>query len=320
MIRFVALAALLLAPLARAETPTVRVGLQEGGTVAWEMDVIETHGLDRAAGVDVVATPLAGKSAADIALLGGAVDAVVTDWLWVARQRAEGRDFVFIPYSKAVGALLVPADSPVASLADLKGRTVGVAGGPLDKSWLILQALARQRHGIDLAAETEAVFGAPPLVHQQALAGELDAAINFWHFAAKLEARGFRPVATVAEAAAELGLDPDTPLLGYALPGGFVRANPEAARGLAAASRAAKARLAADDAEWDRLRPMMRAEEDRDFEALKAGFRAGIPAPGPVDAAAAARLYALMAELGGAELVGPSPTLPEGVFLDVPEG
>jgi NitT/TauT family transport system substrate-binding protein len=81
------------------------------------------------------------------------------------------------------------------------------------------------------------------------------------------------------------------------------------------ASRAAKELLAGDEAAWERLRPMMRAETDAQFEALKAGFRAGIPAPGPVDEAAADRMLRLMAELGGEELLGQADALPDGVFV-----
>ena len=35
----------------------------------------------------------------------------------------------------------------------------GVAGGPVDKSWLLLQGLAAKRHGMDLAAEVERAWG-----------------------------------------------------------------------------------------------------------------------------------------------------------------
>ncbi|MBA5764884.1 ABC transporter substrate-binding protein, partial [Vibrio sp. 404] len=81
------------------------------------------------------------------------------------------------------------------------------------------------------------------------------------------------------------------------------------------ASRSAKDLLASDDAEWDRLRDRMNANTDAEFEALKAGFRAGIPAPGPVDEDAANRMLKLMAELGGEELLGAATELPEGVFV-----
>ena len=53
----------------------------------------------------------------------------------------------------------------------------------------------------------------------------------------------------------------------------------------------------------------------RSSHALKAGFRAGIPAPGPVDEQAAGAMLALMAHLGGEELMGKVTTLPEGVFV-----
>jgi NitT/TauT family transport system substrate-binding protein len=312
-------AAALLSGAPASAAPALRVGVIEGGTVSWELDVIKRHGLDAAEGLTIEPVAMAGRQATDVALLGGAVDAIVTDWLWVARQRAAGRDFTFVPYSKSVGGLMVAADSPVRSLADLKGRKIGVAGGPTDKSWLLLRGLTQARHGFDPAEQAEAVFGAPPLIHQQALAGGVDAALNYWNWLAKLEAKGFRTVATAAEAAAELGLDPETPLLGYAIRAEALAANPGAADALLRASRAAKRRLATDDAEWAALRPRMNAADDAEFAALVAGFRAGIPAEAPVDEAAAARLWRFLARTGGPELTGDAAELPPGVF-HVPGG
>ncbi len=298
-----------------AEAPTLRASVLKFGTVNWELDVIKHHGLDTANGFDLDVQGVAGGSAAKVAFQGGETDVIVSDWLWVARQRAAGKDYVFIPYSKAVGSVMVPADSPAQGLADLKGVKVGIAGGPLDKSWLILQAYAAKTAGVDLKAETEQVFGAPPLIFKSALSGEVGAAINFWHFLAKMEAAGMRKLVDVSDAATALGLDPNTPLLGYVVKGEMLRDNPALVDGLAAASRGAKEILAADDAEWDRLRPRMNAKTDAQFAALKAGFRAGIPAPGPVDETAAAKMLALMVELGGSDLMGDATDLPEGTFV-----
>ncbi len=298
-----------------AETPVLRAAVLEFGTVNWELDTIKHNGFDTAAGFDLQVQGVASGSAGKIAFQGDEADVIVTDWLWVARQRAAGKDYVFIPYSRAVGAVMVPGNSAATSLADLKGGKIGIAGGPLDKSWLILQAYAQEKHGMDLAGDTEQVFGAPPLIFKTALQGELDGAINFWHFLAKMGAAGMKPLITVEEAATTLGLDPQTPLLGYVLKGDMLRANPELVQAFAGASRAAKDMLASDDAEWNRLRPRMRAKTDAQFEALKTGFRAGIPAPGPVDEDAAARMLALMAKLGGSDLVGGATDLPEGVFV-----
>ncbi|MCU0911822.1 MAG: ABC transporter substrate-binding protein [Rhodobacteraceae bacterium] len=301
-----------MAQTAAAEELTI--GTIATGTVRWELDTITHYGFDTANGFDLQILELAGNPATQIALAGGEVDAIVSDWLWVALQRAEGKDYVFIPFSTAVGALLVPQDSPIQSLADLSGRRIGIAGGPVDKSWLILRAYARQQTGQDLAAETEQVFGAPPMIYEAGLSGEVDGAINFWHFMAKMKVHGMRELVSVADAASALGLDPDTPLLGYVLRGDFAAENPDLVAALARASREAKALLLTDQTAWDRLRPMMNAEDDAEFAALRDGWRAGVPAEGPVDEANAARVFALMAELGGEELVGKVTALPDGVF------
>jgi len=88
--------------------------------------------------------------------------------------------------------------------------------------------------------------------------------------------------------------------------------------GFAAASQAAKSTLATDDTEWDRLRPLMNAKSDAEFLALRDGFRAGIPQPGPVNEPAAARMLALMANLGGVDLLGEAMMLPDGDFYAPP--
>ena len=311
----VAVACLLAVTAARADLPVLRVAVQVAGTVNWELTTITANGFDTANGFQLEVHDIAVSPAGLVAFQGGAADVVVSDWLWVARQRAAGKDYVFIPYSRAVGALLVPSDSTAQTLADLVGGKIGIAGGPTDKSWLILRAYATQEYGIDLAAGTEQVFGAPPLIFEAALSGDLDGAINFWNFLAKMQVAGMRPLISVSAAAVALGLDPETPLLGYVVKGEMLREHPELVAGLQKASRAAKDLLASDDAAWEALREQMHARDDAEFAALKAGFRAGIPAAGPVDEAAAARMMAVMIKLGGSELLGDVTALPDGVFL-----
>lgn len=299
----------------RAQTPPgIRIGTLENGTVNWEIQTIRGQGLDRANGFSLVPMILAGNPATQVAMQGGEVETIVSDFLWVAQQRARGSDFVFLPYSTAVGGLMVKADSPVQSLADLKGKKIGIAGGPVDKSWLILRAWSRDKLGQDLAETTEQVFGAPPMIQNAAETGEVDAAINFWHFQAKARAQGMREVMSVATAARDLGLDPSTPLLGYVLRESWIDKNPDLARGLARASRATKELLGSDDAAWDGIRSYMEARDDAEFQALRDGWRAGIPAPGPVNAENAQKLFATMAALGGEELTGGLTELPQGLF------
>ena len=292
----------------------VRIATLKTGTVAWEINTILHHQLDRKHGIDLTLIPVAGKQGADVMLAGGATDVIVTDWIWVSRQRNSGADYTFLPYSRQVGGIMVKGDSAISGIVDLKGKTIGIAGGPTDKSWILFQALARKDFDFDLAAQAEPVFAAPPLLSEKLESGDIDALITFWHFAAKLKAHGAREIASVAEAAKSLGLDAETPLLGYVYSESWSAAHGKAARGLAAASADAKALLATDESEWNRLRPIMNAKDDAEFEALKQGFRAGLPGADAVNVEAAAKLFALLAKIGGKELVGEKAELAAGTF------
>lgn len=302
---------------AQAAPAPMRVGVLKFGTVNWELDVIKHHGLDRAEGLELVVQPFAGNDAADVALMGDGVEAIVEDWLWVSRQRSAGAMLSFIPYSSSVGALMVAPSSPVASLADLAGRKIGVAGGPLDKGWLMIRALARRRHGLDLAADATPVFAAPPLLSEKLASGELDAALNYWHFCARLEARGFRRLLGVGEAQEALGVPATVPQLGYVFKEDWGRSNRAVVAGFARASRAAKAILAGSDAEWERLAPLTRAGDAATLEAFRRRYREGIVARwGDAEREQAARLFEVLAGLGGRELVGDAAALAPGTFWE----
>lgn len=299
----------------QAEADPLRVGVLKFGTVAWELDVIKHHGLDRKAGFELEVVPFAGTQATKVALQAGAIDVIVSDWFWVSRQRAAGADLTFAPYSRMVGALVAAADTQIRDLADLKGKRLGIAGGPLDKSWLLFRALATERHGMNLDAEVDKVFGAPPLLSEQILSGHIDAVITYWHYTARLEAKGLRRVIDVADATQALGVGAEVPLLGYVFAADWADANRERILGFLKASRDAKAILGESDAEWLRIQPLTRAEDAATLAALRRGYRAGIPARwGVAERGEAARLFALLGALGGEKLVGPRNDLQAGTF------
>src|SRR3979490_917195 len=144
-------------------TETIRLAVQKTGTFAWELAVIRAHGLDKQADLSIEVIELASPEAGKIALRAGNADMMVSDWLWVSRERSLGAKLTFYPYSSALGAVMVPGSSPIRTLADLKGRKLAVAGGPIDKNWLLLRASMKQ-DGIDLKSESTIVYGAPPLL------------------------------------------------------------------------------------------------------------------------------------------------------------
>ena len=202
-------------------------------------------------------------------------------------------------------------------LADLRGKKIGVAGGPLDKGWLMLQAHARRAAGLDLADEAEPVFGAPPLLTEKLKSGELDAVLNYWHFCARLEAEGYRRLIEIAEVQEALGVPATVPQLGYIFKEELgQRARRTWSWRSPAPSRAAKELMQNDDAEWQRLMPVTRAESRRGPGGLHAplprGHRRALGRAGARRRAAAS--IAVLAELGGEKLVGKGQELAPGTF------
>lgn len=311
-----ALCAALTAGLSAADAEErVRVGVLKFGTVNWELDAMTRNGLDVKNGVKVEIVPFAGEDATSVALMGGGVDMIVSDWLFVSRQRAEGGDLVFAPYSTSVGAIMVPADGPIRTLADLKGRTIGVAGGPLDKNWLLIQALATRDAGLDLSADAEIVYGAPPLLAEKARQKEFDAVLIFWNFAARLEAEGFRSLISGEEAAKAAGASGPVATIGYVFSEAWARDNPAAAKGFLAASRETKALLKSSDAEWETMRALLKAEDDATLRTLRDRYRQGIPSRDIAEEEKdAATLYKVLEGLAGEKLVGPGKVLDPGTY------
>lgn len=305
---------------AAAEPATLRVGVLKFGTVSWELDVIRAHGLDARHGIALEVVELANKDATAIALQGGAVDLIVTDWLWVSRQRASGADFSFVAYSEAAGALMVRPEAGYRALADLAGKRVGVAGSALDKSWLLMRAYALRTVGRDLKDFVKPAFAAPPLLNEKFQQGELDAVLNYWNHAARIEALGFVPLIEVQSVLPALGVPGRLPLIGYVFSERFAQANAAAVRGFFAASRAAQTIMRDSDAEWDRLRPLTGAKDEATLAALREGYRRGIPAGSPAQhEAAMAAAYKVLAEVGGRALVGSAATLAPGtVWKEAP--
>ena len=302
------------------ELAEVRLSILQFGTVNWEIDVIEHHGLDRKHGVALEVRRLANKNATAIALNAGEADLIVTDWLWVSRQRDAGFDYTFVPYSEAAGSLMVHPDGGIDSLAALEGKVMGVAGGSVDKSWLLLRAFMIEKEGRDMADIVRAVHGAPPLLQHKFIQGEFDAVLNFWNYSARLRAAGYHELLRVADILPALGVGGRLPLIGYVFRESWARDNPRALRGFRAASAEARRILVDSDAEWERLRELTRAESDAVLAALRAGYRDGVPTtPVAAQRDAIAAAFAIVAKLGGRELVGRSTVLAPGtVWQETP--
>jgi NitT/TauT family transport system substrate-binding protein len=298
----------------------LRIALQKTGTASWEIEVIKARGLDKAANLDIATVELASTEASKVALEGGAADIVVGDWLWAARERALGGKLLFTPYSSALGAVMVPKDSPVHAVAQLAGRTIGVAGGPLDKSWLLLRAAAL-RSGLDLVEDARPSYGAPPLIAEKLAEGETETALEFWNFAADLEGRGFRRAIEMADVEKALGASGRVAMTGYVFDEAFAASHKDALRRFFAAAAEARKILAQDPSAWAPIKARLRLKDDATLEVYRQRYLEGVPKRTVAEEAAdAGILYRRLKEIGGQKLVGEAKEFDAALFYDPAAG
>jgi NitT/TauT family transport system substrate-binding protein len=294
----------------------IRIAAQKTGTLAWEIEIIRSHGLDKAADLDIQVVELASTEAGKIALRSGSADVIVSDWLWVGRERSLGDQLVFYPYTSTIGAVMTPEKSAIAGISDLKGRKIAVAGGPLDKSWLMLQAVAR-RDGLDLKTQATVLYGAPPLLSEKAMQGEHDATLTFWNFCAELEGKGFKRAIEMDAIEKRLGAEGAVAMLGYAFDAGWAAKHRSAVARFLAVAAKAKDLLAVSADEWQRLAPRIGVVDKAGLEIYRKRYAEGIPRrPVGEEENDARALYHVLAEFGGADLVGPARELDKGTFYD----
>ena len=275
---FLLLIACLNLPVSAASLPVVKVGVLHGGTVHWELKTLQAEGLDTAHGFRLEVQPYATMSATRLALSSDGVDAIVSDWLWAGQRQAQGEALWFVPYSRAIGRVIVPENSELTWPDGLRGKRIGVAGGPYSKGWVLLQAEARQA-GIDLKREAKITFAAPPLLNSELERGNLDLLVTFWHYGARLEAKGFKPLLSLQTITENQGLSAQMPMLGYLFKRNWVDQHPVLAEGFKQAVAQTKQRLQndADDQRWTRIRPLMKATDEATFTALRSGYLQGVP-------------------------------------------
>ncbi|MEM6974402.1 MAG: ABC transporter substrate-binding protein [Pseudomonadota bacterium] len=280
------------------EPPVIRLAVLRFGTVNWLTETLLTNGLDRAEGIRLEVIPLAGKAATTIAFQAGDADVIVTDWVWAMGRRHAGDDLRFAPYSAALGALMTRPEADIDGVCALRDRDVGVVGGELDKSWLIYEALATRACNFSLPDGTRTLFGAPPLMSRQLETGGVDAVSTYWHFAARLRAKGMRRTLDVKGALAALDIAPAPPMVGFVW--NADRVAPETIAAFLRAVGQATDLLAKDDGTWATLMPLMRVESGAAFRQLRDDYRAGIVSGWrDSDTEAAQRLYAILRETGG---------------------
>ncbi len=234
------------------------------------------HNLDKKYGFNLDVVELASKNAQLVSLQSKDVNMIVNDWIWVNTQKAKGKNFSFYPYSKATGTLLVNENSNINTLLDLKGKHLGIAGGVYDKTWLLFRAYSKSKYDIDLKDIVNPLFASAPILYKKMQDDSLQAAINFWHFNAKLESKNIKALIEISEILKELDIQKDVSFVGWTFDTKFANENKDLINAFLKASKESKEILKNSDEEWNRIKEQMSVKNDKEFEALKNGYKKGI--------------------------------------------
>ncbi|MBF96729.1 MAG: hypothetical protein CFH34_00253 [Alphaproteobacteria bacterium MarineAlpha9_Bin4] len=293
----------------------LRIAVLKFGSVNWELDVLKYHGLDKKYDLNIKKIQMTNKDAAAIAFLSGSVDIFVTDWIWVSKQRYEGKKFTLLPYSSAVGGLVMKEETKVNSLKDLKDLKVGVAGGSIDKSWLFFRAFFKKEYGEDPTNFFNTSFASPPLINGLLKTGNLDAGINYWNYIARLESQGFKSILYIEDIFPALGIKGDLPLIGYVFKEDLIAKENNLLRRFFQATKESRKILEKSDDEWNRIRKLTGAEDDKMLETIREGFRKGIPkSEENVLIENISKAYTILKDIGGKKLVGEGTSLAKGTI------
>ena len=178
---------------ASADPAPLRVASVKFGSLGWLLETIKAEGLDKKHGLKLEVIEIANNQASPSRSMAAAPTSSSATGPGRCASAGMGEALKFSPFSGALGAVMVPEDSPIKTLADLEGKRLGVAGSAIDKSWLLLRAYSKKTLGKDLADLATPQYGAAPLLAEQIRDGKLDAVLNFWTFAARLEGHGLPP-------------------------------------------------------------------------------------------------------------------------------
>jgi NitT/TauT family transport system substrate-binding protein len=164
------------------------------------------------------------------AIRGKDVDIGFAGWTAIAQFRSKGFPVTMVfPVGRGVTVdVIVPAASPIKSIAELKGKKVGTFAGAAGTATVLFRVVASKFHGFDPGKTGDLQFAGPGLLPALLDKGEIEAAVMFDPLAAKLTGSGkYRSIGNLADAY-KAGTGDDFLWIGYSTNDDFMRSHPEA--------------------------------------------------------------------------------------------
>jgi NitT/TauT family transport system substrate-binding protein len=231
------------------------------GTNAFARYAIQKHQLAKKYNFDLEVIPFTTQPAQIGILQSGNGDVGTLNWIDISRLRIAGINIVGVaPMVKWADHFVVPIDSPIKNVGDLKGKKIGIVSRT-NLNWLVMKTVGLKEYKIDLEKEATALEGGPTLMRGLLEQGQLDVALIFNIFTpGLLESGKFRVLAQTRELTIQLGL-PDVAFSFYVANGNYAAAHPANIRAFLAALREAVAILKSDDQIWYEQAREMKLDE-----------------------------------------------------------
>ena len=161
------------------------------------------------------------------------------------------------------------------------------------------------------------IFGAPPLLNKKIEQNSFDAILTYWPYQAKLLTNEkFTKVINITDILKKLDLPKGIPVIGWVFKEKWATKNKELLKNFLETSKEAKKLMLESDKIWEKVRPFMNAENDQLFLNLRDIYREGIPSKDfSLDQInGSKKLYSILSDVGGRELVGKAKELSPGTF------
>jgi NitT/TauT family transport system substrate-binding protein len=160
-----------------ANTRTFTLGIISGAQEFVNF-VMEKHGFFDQAGLKPEKVKSLSPANLHLMVAERKVDIGFGGFTTMATARSEGKDIIVIyGIFSPVNMVFVRKDSPIKTLTDLKGKKLGVFGGPGSTTFAFLAVLAKNWYGIDLFKEAELVTAPAPALAELLGRGDIDAAL-----------------------------------------------------------------------------------------------------------------------------------------------
>jgi ABC-type nitrate/sulfonate/bicarbonate transport system substrate-binding protein len=296
----------------KADGGAIRLVYSPFGTQSFPPYVIKRFSLDKKYGFELQGIPTANAQANNNAVQAHGTEIALFGWNEIGLFIHAGVKIVGIaPFLTWANTVMVPIDSPIKTIGDLKGKRVGIYRRA-NIDWVVMRTLTITRYGFDLEKAATIQEGAVPLLYGLMQQNQLDATQMYNSFTPEMVATGkFRVLATNRGMIEDLGL-PAAPFLIYTADSAYATAHPDNVRAFLAAYRDAIEILKTNDQVWIDHGHEMKLDNPQVVALFRDEVRADVISRFDEHTEADIRkTFDVLLAAAGAEVMGMS-TLPEG--------